>query len=57
MSERRESAAIRAPQNGYIWLIRAHDHIWNDNGWPVHLRVEVCKELQSLWIANLRSSR
>lgn len=54
MSEpRRESAAVREPQNGFIWLIRAHDHIWNDKGWPVYLRVEICQQLQCLWIANL----
>jgi hypothetical protein len=53
MSERHESAAVRAPQNGFVWLIRVHDHIWNDGGWPVYLRVKICQELQALWIVNL----
>ena len=27
-------------------LIRAHDHVWQDKGWPFYVRYQVC---QLLW--------
>jgi hypothetical protein len=34
----------------FFVLIHTHDHIWNDRGWPTHVRVEACRFTQSLWI-------
>lgn len=47
-------------KNGLIsyLLIRTHDHVWNDKGWPLAIRDEVCKVLSRLsWQAPLESER
>jgi hypothetical protein len=29
-------------KSGWLWLVRAHDHVWSDRTKPLELRIEVC---------------
>lgn len=35
-------------QSGWLWLTRAHDHIWADRLLPLEHRIEVCRLLHEL---------
>lgn len=47
-----DTLAIAGP---WYLLIRVHDAVWNDKGWPLAVRMAVCKFLW--WAANPRPER